>query len=190
MYATTSSCTSEFIMTNMVNAFESGFRKLIPAVLIYARQGDCILGDRILMVYRNGKEGDYHQGKWNGLGGKLEAGESMIEAASRELAEEAGLNIEPARFEVLGTLQFPLFKPHRQEDWLVFVLSVDLEVHEKPWSRGPEGDLHFVEAGELTELNVWEGDRLFLPLVRERKRFVGCIWYEQGMVARSWIQEF
>ena len=29
--------------------------------------------DKTLMLYRNKKENDYHEGKWNGLGGKFEA---------------------------------------------------------------------------------------------------------------------
>jgi 8-oxo-dGTP diphosphatase len=36
-----------------------------------------------LMIYRNKKHNDYHQGKWNGLGGKFEPGESPEECAIR-----------------------------------------------------------------------------------------------------------
>ena len=29
---------------------------------------------KVLMMYRNKKENDFHEGKWNGLGGKIEEG--------------------------------------------------------------------------------------------------------------------
>ena len=47
-----------------------------------------------LMIYRNKKENDYHMGKWNGLGGKMENGETPEECAVREVWEEAGLKVK------------------------------------------------------------------------------------------------
>jgi 8-oxo-dGTP diphosphatase len=49
------------------------------------------------MVYRNKKANDIHEGKWNGLGGKFEAGETPEECIKREVQEEAGLVIENPR---------------------------------------------------------------------------------------------
>src|SRR4051812_2814241 len=98
------------------NAFETGERKVIPAVLIYAWRGD-----EVLMIRRDsGRPGDYHAGKWNGLGGKLELDESPVEGARRELREEAGLDLPESAFRALGSIQFPNFKAHKKEDWVVF----------------------------------------------------------------------
>ncbi len=47
----------------------------------------------VLMIYRNKKENDYHQGKWNGLGGKFEPGGSPEHCAIREIEEESGLKV-------------------------------------------------------------------------------------------------
>ena len=80
------------------NAFETGERKVIPAVLIYARDD----GERVLMLHRNQKENDYHRGKWNGLGGKLEPGESPLQGAKREFEEESGIKAELSDFKSLG----------------------------------------------------------------------------------------
>ena len=46
---------------------------------------------KTLMIHRNKKDNDVHEGKWNGLGGKLEQGESPEECAVREVYEESGL---------------------------------------------------------------------------------------------------
>ena len=57
-----------------------------------------------LMLFRNKKKNDYHEGKWNGLGGKFEAGESPEQCAIREVYEESGLTmIKP---EMAGFLTF------------------------------------------------------------------------------------
>ena len=41
-----------------------------------------------------------------------------------------------------------------------------------------EGSLHWVSVSGLLELNLWEGDRLFLPQVLAGQSFHGTIWYE------------
>jgi 8-oxo-dGTP diphosphatase len=165
-----------------MNPFESGQRKSIPAVLIYARHGD-----RVLMIHRNGKPGDYHSGKWNGLGGKCDLNESPQETAQREFQEEAGLSLPLERFAALGTLTFPNFKAHRQEDWIAFVFTVELNEEEcsQVSTSNPEGELHWIPAQDLLSLNLWPGDRHFIPYVVEGKPFLGTIWYQGQDVLRA-----
>lgn len=170
-----------------MNAFESGQRKVIPAVLIYARSED-----QILMIHRNGNPGDYHSGKWNGLGGKCELDESPREAARRELKEEAGLELLPESFRPLGVIQFPNFKAHKSEDWIVFLFSVELEsvLKTRVISRNSEGELHWVGASEVPSLNLWPGDRHFISWVISQKPFSGTIWYQGQEVLRAEISPF
>ena len=47
-----------------------------------------------LMMHRIKKADDIHAGKWNGLGGKLEAGESPEQCVIREVREEAGIETD------------------------------------------------------------------------------------------------
>ena len=56
------------------------------ATLCYVRRQG-----QTLMMLRNKKKQDIHEGKWNGLGGKLEQGETPEECAKREVLEESGL---------------------------------------------------------------------------------------------------
>ena len=39
------------------------------------------------------KKRGFGAGKWNGFGGKLEAGETVVEAAAREVREECGYDV-------------------------------------------------------------------------------------------------
>jgi len=140
------------------------------------------------MLHRNAKDADIHEGKWNGLGGKFEPGESPAQAAKREFLEEASADLPESAFRPLGVLQFPDFKPEASEDWIVWVFEAD-------WTLGGvkpglvrstrEGDLHWVPEGEVTALPLWEGDREFIPLVLERRPFLGTYWYEAGGAVRS-----
>ena len=75
---------------------------MINATLCYVKNGN-----KTLMLHRIKKENDIHEGKWNGLGGKMEAGETPEECVIREVREESGLQIQnPA---LRGVLTFPNF---------------------------------------------------------------------------------
>jgi len=142
------------------------------------------------MIHRDAPERaklDYHAGKWNGLGGKSELDESAWETASREFAEEAGVQLPPTRFQALGVVQFPNFKAARNEDWTVFVFSVELSDSEAGGVQAgsPEGSLHWIPARDLLKLNLWPGDQYFIPHIVERRAFVGTIWYRGGDVIRQ-----
>ena len=164
------------------NPYEQGQQKIIPAVLIYAfYQG------KVLMLHRNKNPDDFHAGIWNGLGGKLEKGESPLEAAHREFLEESGIDAPLSSFSYAGFLQFPNFKPHKQEDWHCFVFRIDLSDEPGPLIEISEGTLSWIDSHQMTSLKLWEGDRFFIPLVLEKKNFLGTIWYEDGKVKK---QEF
>lgn len=176
----------------MDNPFQNGTRLVIPASLIYARANG-----RVLMIHRNAKRkkgaSDIHKGKWNGLGGKFEIDESPVEAAQREFFEEAGIELPTSAFRVLGVLQFPNFDPKRSEDWIVYVFEAEVESSlAKPglFRSSPEGDLHWINEGEVCSLPLWEGDHEFMPWVIKRRPFVGAYWYKNGELERSWIQPF
>ena len=161
-----------------MNPFEQGRQKIIPATLIYA-----FSGGKYLMLERN-------DGIWNGLGGKLELGESPLQGAVREFSEESGFNAEPEQFTWMGFLAFPNFKAHKCEDWWVHVFIVDLGMnHGIPGGKKmPEGVLHWKTPDEILKLGLWDGDQKFLPLVFDRKPFHGTFWYENGHMSRHVLQ--
>lgn len=142
------------------------------ATLCYIRNDN-----KILLLHRNKKENDIHAGKYNGLGGKFEQGETPEACARREIFEESGLVAES--LDLRGFITFPKFA--RGEDWYVFIFVIDKFSGELIDS--PEGTLEWVEESELGSLNFWEGDRIFMPWLFEQKRFSACFVYESGKLA-------
>ncbi len=136
-----------------------------------------------LMLYRNRKPDDTHRGKWNGLGGKLESGETPEACVDREVKEESGLNVESMQLK--GILTFPLFD--EVDDWYVFVYVINK--CNGNLIDSPEGDLAWIPDEELMNLNLWEGDRIFLPWLRQDKFFSGLFEYDSGKL-KSWSVEF
>lgn len=139
------------------------------ATLCYVRRED-----KTLMVHRIKKENDMHQGKWNGLGGKLEPGETPEECAIREIREESGLEVK--HLVLKGLLTFPLFA--KNEDWYAFVFVVDQV--EGDLIDSPEGTLEWVDNENILELNLWEGDHIFLPWLDRSGFFSAKFVYDKG----------
>jgi len=133
---------------------------------------------RVLLIHRNKRVGDQHLGKYNGLGGKMEAGEDALSCLKREVYEEAG--IECAEVELRGTVNWPGFGV-KGEHWFGFIFLVT-KYRGEPRTSNEEGDLHWMYISELSDLPMWEGDRFFLPLVSDGdpNPFHGHMPYENG----------
>ena len=58
---------------------------------------------KYLMLYRNKKEHDVNEGKWIGIGGHFEEGESPDECLLREVKEETGLELTNYQFRGIVT---------------------------------------------------------------------------------------
>jgi len=134
--------------------------------------------DCVLMMHRDTRTDDEHYGKYNGLGGKVESNEDITSSAIREVKEESGLTCEA--LDLRGTISWPGFGA-KGEDWFGFIFLC------KKFSGTvipacPEGHLHWIPMSKLMTLNMWEGDRHFLPLVFDRnpEAFHGVMPYEHG----------
>ncbi|MBN1299839.1 MAG: 8-oxo-dGTP diphosphatase [Melioribacteraceae bacterium] len=129
---------------------------------------------KTLMLYRNKKENDYHEGKWNGLGGKFDPGESPEECAVREVLEESGLFVTNPVMK--GFITFPLFDG--KDDWYVFVFV--FKGFTGQLIDSPEGKLEWIPDDKLTEINLWEGDKQFIPWLFDDRFFSAKFNYKDG----------
>ena len=139
------------------------------ATLCYLRKNN-----KTLMLHRVKKENDMHEGKWNGLGGKFLPGETPEECALREVKEESGYEI--GRLKLHGFIVFPLFDG--VQDWNVFIFSgEDLSGEE---IISDEGNLKWIEDDKLSDLRLWDGDKIFLKWLDEDRFFSAKFIYREG----------
>lgn len=117
-------------------------------------------GNDYLMLHRTKKELDENRDKWIGIGGKFEPGESPDDCLLREVREETGLTLKSWRMRGIvtfvsdewGTEYMHLFT---SDDYSGELISCD------------EGELEWIDRDRLSALPIWEGDRIFLRLIRE-----------------------
>ncbi len=141
------------------------------ATLCYIKD---VKNKKTLMLYRNKKENDYHEGKWNGLGGKLELGETPEECAIRELKEESGFVVKNPKLK--GLITFPMFDG--VDDWYVFIFTIT--DYNGELIDSPEGKLEWIPDEKITSLNLWDGDKIFLEWVDKDKFFSAKFNYKDG----------
>ena len=159
----------------------------MPYTPILATLGYILSPDKrdVLLIHRNARPDDPAFGKYNGLGGKLEAEEDAAAGMRREIREEA--QIEAEGMTLRGTLSWPGFGK-KGEDWFGFIFLISAWTG-TPLTANPEGALEWVSLERLLalELDLWPGDRHFLPLVfdADARPFHGVMPYANGQPV-SW----
>lgn len=135
----------------------------MPYTPIIATLGYVMSADKqqTLLIHRNSRPDDHHLGKYNGLGGKVEANEDVVVGMTREIREEAG--IECTELTLRGTISWPGFGK-QGEDWFGFIFRIDA-YEGVPLTHNAEGSLSWVAVDKILTLPLWEGDRYFIPLV-------------------------
>lgn len=132
---------------------------MIASTLCYLEQDG-----QYLMLLRNRKKNDVNKNKWIGVGGKLEEGEGPLDCVRREVLEETGLTMGQVRFRAVIT-----FRQDGQETEYMYLFTSD--DFSGTLQDCVEGELHWVRKEQVTTLNLWEGDRVFLKLLQEDAPF-------------------
>lgn len=131
-----------------------------------------------LMLYRNRKPEDPNEGKWLGIGGKIEPGETPDDCNRREVMEETGLRLKSMQF--CGIIEFRA-DMYEDEDMYLYVSDdfepADPEALEMFRSTGiyelpecDEGELRWIPGQDIMDLPMWEGDRVFLRRLLDGER--------------------
>ena len=129
-------------------------------------------GDRLMLQKKSA--GLFGEGKWNGVGGKLKAGETPQEGAVREALEETGLLASHLKRH--GALNF-YFGQKAMPDWVVHVFSTSsFEGVLKP---SEEGALRWFALDEIPYEEMWQDDEHWLPLLLEGRRFNGDFYFNE-----------
>lgn len=110
---------------------------------------------KYLMLHRVKKHHDINAGKWIGVGGHVENGETPEECLLREVKEETGLRLTSYRLYGLVTFLSDVCEPE-----LMCVFTAD--AFDGEMIECDEGELAWVEKSDVLALPTWEGDRVFL----------------------------
>lgn len=122
--------------------------------------------NKYLMLLRNKKEVDENKGKWIGVGGKFMEGESPEDCLVREVFEETGVTLTSYRFRGLVTFV--------SDEWgteYMHLFTASEYTGEVDIDNCEEGTLKWIPKGEIMNLNLWDGDRVFLELLAKDEKF-------------------
>lgn len=155
----------EYRKSAIVTAMKNNRRKKILTLCIVYKHPMILLGM---------KKRGFGAGRWNGFGGKVEAGETVEEAAVREMKEETG--VIPMGVERRGVLEFEFEKNPEV-----------LEVHVFK-SNGVQGTAreseemkpHWFTINEIPFSKMWPDDKHWLPLFLQNKRFRGRFLFDSA----------
>ena len=119
--------------------------------------------DQYLMMHRIKKKDDGNHDKWIGIGGHFEFGESPEECLLREVQEETGLTLISWRFRGLVTFV--------SGDWEEYMCLYTADEYAGEMTECSEGQLVWVDKAQISSLNIWEGDKIFLQLLAQEHPF-------------------
>lgn len=136
----------------------------------------------VLMIHRNKKANDPHEGHYNGLGGKFEEGESPLENVTREVFEESGLKIENPTLK--GVITFPN-NYGNNESWHVFVYVATQFSGELADCN--EGTLEWIPKEQLLSIKTHEADKHFLSWLDTAGVFEVKFLYDEQLRLQDYI---
>ena len=112
-------------------------------------------------------------GNWNGLGGKVEEGETIEEATVREVAEESGAKVQETDLKKVSIIEF------------FFADSLHLEVHAffiRTWEGTPHETDEMKPAwfplNKIPFELMWADDPYWLPRALDGEKLRGKVWFK------------
>ncbi len=122
-------------------------------------------GTRYLMLHRTKKENDENRDKWIGVGGRVEDGESPEDCMMREVREETGLTVTDFDYRGIVTFVSDVYPTEHMHLFVIHGYEGEIV------ADCDEGELAWIEKTDLHALPMWEGDKIFLSLLDERRPF-------------------
>lgn len=140
-------------------------RKVLTLVIIH-KDGNVLLGM---------KKRGFGVGKYNGFGGKVHDGETIEDAAKRELFEEAGVTAN--NLEKLGVLDFSW--QGKESDVLEVNIFKVTDFSGEP-VESEEMKPQWFTIKEIPYEKMWADDKYWLPLFLENKKFKGKFIFDEN----------
>lgn len=120
------------------------------------------------------KKRGFGKGRWNGFGGKVTDGETIEEAAKRELFEEIGITVE--ELEKMGILDFEWQNnPEILEVHIFKARDFDGEPEESE-----EMTSQWFHKDEIPFQQMWQDDKYWFPLFLNGQKFRGKFLFDDS----------
>jgi len=126
------------------------------------------------MVLLGMKKRGFGEGRWNGFGGKVEKGETIIEAAIRETREESGLKVED--LEEKGIVTFHFLDTGK----LLEVHIFDVLKYSGTMMETEEMSPKWFNLDEIPFDKMWADDIYWLPIFLRGNKFRGYFVFENN----------
>ena len=129
------------------------------------------------------KKRSFGEGKWNGAGGKVEPGETALQAAIRETKEEIDVTVTNPKH--VGTVLFIMADdPEHDHDCDIFVAT--------EWQGEPteteEMRPQWFKEDQIPYDQMWADDPLWLPFLLDNKLFKGSTTLDEGRIVADDIK--
>ncbi len=133
------------------------------------------------------KKRGFGEGKYNGVGGKLEKGETPEMAMLRETKEE--ISVVPTKYEKVGVMEFIEFVKGEKAN-LIFHLYIATEWEGTP-TESEEMEPKWFSVTEIPYTQMFPDDKYWLPLILEGKKINGLFEFdEEWNLISSKIEEW
>ncbi len=140
--------------------------KLTTTLLVITKENKMLLAKKLR---------GFGAGKFNGVGGKVEAGESVEQAMLRETFEE--INIVPTEYKMLGKIDFEEYvKGEKNKVTMYLFRATDYSGELK---TSEEMQPFWFDFDQIPYQNMFEDAKFWMPFLLENEPFYGDFVYDK-----------
>lgn len=121
------------------------------------------------------KKRGFGEGKWNGAGGKLEAGETIEQALVREAHEE--INIIPMHYWQVAELDF-IQDADTEDPWHMYIYAYICDEWQGDPSESEEMAPQWFALEDIPYTDMWQDDEFWLPMVLSSDKVTGIFTFD------------
>ena len=134
-------------------------------------------GDELLFIHKGGN--DLNTGKFLGIGGHLEKGESPTEGIIREIEEETGIKKEDlSNLKMRAVITF--INPTYGDEYIHLFEAEYTGETDPTLTDCDEGELIWVSKSDVYSLPIWEGDKaMFDAMFKDDEFFTLKLVYDK-----------
>lgn len=121
------------------------------------------------------KKRGFGKGRWNGVGGKPKANETILQCAKREAYEEIGVRV--GKIQKIGMIRFRFkFNPKFDQNVYFYIC----ERWEKVPSESEEMKPRWFAVNKIPYSKMWPDDKFWMPIALRNKKFSGSILFGEN----------